>query len=58
MNLVEVLIAPEECGTNEVYYHANKSDLCLPGCKSGCVCKPGYVMMEKGCVPLKFSNRE
>lgn len=26
---------PEVCGPNEVYHHANKTDYCLKGCKSG-----------------------
>jgi hypothetical protein len=24
--------------------------------RAGCHCRPGYVMMEKGCVPEKFSD--
>ncbi|KAG5672424.1 hypothetical protein PVAND_002553 [Polypedilum vanderplanki] len=52
----EVLVDPEQCGENEVYHHANKTNYCIMGCKSGCVCKPGYVMMDTKCVPQKFSD--
>ena len=26
---LEILVDPEECGPNEVYHHANKTDYCL-----------------------------
>lgn len=32
---LEILVDPEQCGPNEIYHHANKTNHCLIGCKSG-----------------------